>query len=85
MDSNNFEVKDTKAIETRNLTKIYQGDIRAVDDVTLLVKQGEIFGLLGPNGAGKTTMIKMIVTLASITSGRLEGFWNRWFQVSRNC
>lgn len=74
MDSNNFEVKDTKAIETRNLTKIYQGDIRAVDDVTLLVKQGEIFGLLGPNGAGKTTMIKMIVTLASITSGRLKVF-----------
>ncbi|MFZ0183710.1 MAG: ATP-binding cassette domain-containing protein [Nitrosotalea sp.] len=74
MDSNNFEVKDTKAIETRNLTKIYQGDIRAVDDVTLLVKQGEIFGLLGPNGAGKTTMIKMIVTLASITSGSLKVF-----------
>jgi ABC-2 type transport system ATP-binding protein len=70
MDSNNFE----KAIETRNLTKIYQGDIRAVDDVTLSVKQGEIFGLLGPNGAGKTTMIKMIVTLASITSGRLNVF-----------
>ena len=48
MDSKNVESKN--AIETENLTKIYQGDIRAVDDVTLSVQPGEIFGLLGPNG-----------------------------------
>jgi len=62
------------AIETENLTKIYQGDIRAVDNVNLSVQPGEIFGLLGPNGAGKTTIIKMIVTLAHYTSGKLRVF-----------
>ncbi|WP_101476801.1 ATP-binding cassette domain-containing protein [Candidatus Nitrosotalea bavarica] len=72
MDSSNFE--NTKAIETKNLTKIYHGGIRAVDDVTFLVQPGEIFGLLGPNGAGKTTMIKMIVTLARPTTGNLRVF-----------
>ncbi len=72
MDSNNFE--NTKAIEIENLTKIYHGGIRAVDDVTFSVKTGEIFGLLGPNGAGKTTMIKMIVTLARPTIGNLRVF-----------
>ena len=72
MDSKNVESKN--AIETENLTKIYQGDIRAVDDVTLSVQPGEIFGLLGPNGAGKTTIIKMIVTLAHYTSGKLRVF-----------
>jgi ABC-2 type transport system ATP-binding protein len=70
MNSNNFEM----AIETENLTKIYQGDIRAVDNVNLSVQPGEIFGLLGPNGAGKTTIIKMIVTLAHYTSGKLRVF-----------
>jgi len=72
MDSKNVEAKN--AIETENLTKIYQGNIRAVDDVTLSVHPGEIFGLLGPNGAGKTTIIKMIVTLAHYTTGKLRVF-----------
>jgi len=47
-----------------NLSKTYsKGGVRAVDDLTIHVKAGEIFGFLGPNGAGKTTMIKMIVGL----------------------
>ncbi|MDE1769200.1 MAG: ATP-binding cassette domain-containing protein [Thaumarchaeota archaeon] len=62
------------AVETKNLTKIYHGNIRAVDNVSFSVKQGEIFGLLGPNGAGKTTVIKMIVTLTHITEGTLQVF-----------
>lgn len=69
MDSNN-----EKAIETENLTKIYHGDVRAVDDVSFSVQPGEIFGLLGPNGAGKTTIIKMIVTLSRPTTGILRVF-----------
>jgi ABC-2 type transport system ATP-binding protein len=46
-------------IETKNLTKVY-GDITAVDNVTLSVESGALYGLLGPNGSGKTTMIKML-------------------------
>jgi len=64
-----------KAIEALNLTKTFQGgNIHAVDGISFSVRRGEIFGLLGPNGAGKTTTIKMIVTLAKVTSGKLEIF-----------
>ena len=59
-------------IEIRNLTKIYSGSVKAVDDVSLTVKEGEIFGFLGPNGAGKTTTIKMIVGLLQPTSGSIH-------------
>lgn len=44
-------------IELRALTKIYDEDIVAVDDLSLSVGQGEVYGLLGPNGAGKTTTL----------------------------
>lgn len=55
-------------IATRDLTKSYD-QRRAVDAVTLDVRQGEIFGLIGPNGAGKSTLIKMLTTLLPPTSG----------------
>ncbi|MGE5141525.1 MAG: ABC transporter ATP-binding protein [Rudaea sp.] len=55
-------------IELDHLVKRY-GDKAAVDDVSLQVHGGEIFGFLGPNGAGKTTTIKMIVGLLQPTSG----------------
>jgi ABC-2 type transport system ATP-binding protein len=57
-----------KAIQTEKLTKDF-GSLRAVDNVTLSVEEGEIFGLLGPNGAGKTTLISMLVTMRKPTSG----------------
>lgn len=57
------------AIETQSLTKIYRSGIQAVDDVTLSVDEGEIFGFLGPNGAGKSTFIMLLTTLLRITSG----------------
>lgn len=56
------------AIEVNNLTKKF-GDFTAVDDLSLDVKEGEIFGFLGPNGAGKSTTIRMLCTLAQPTSG----------------
>jgi len=59
----------TAAIVTRGLTKVYPGDIRAVDDLNLVVERGEIFGLLGPNGAGKTTTAGMLTTRVVPTSG----------------
>jgi len=56
-------------IETNKLTKVFKGDVRAVDSIDFEVKEGEIFGFLGPNGAGKTTTIKMLNTLIAPTSG----------------
>ena len=57
-------------IETVDLTKVYPGDIKAVDTLNLTVYAGEIFGLLGPNGAGKTTTAGMLTTRVIPTSGR---------------
>jgi ABC-2 type transport system ATP-binding protein len=58
----------TAAIETHSLCKEY-GRTVAVDDLTLHVERGEVFGFLGPNGAGKTTAVKMLLGLAAPTSG----------------
>lgn len=55
-------------IELSNLTKRY-GDTLAVDNLTLNIERGELFGYLGPNGAGKTTTIKMITGLTKPTAG----------------
>jgi ABC-2 type transport system ATP-binding protein len=56
------------AIQTHNLRKEF-GPTVAVQGLTLEVPRGEVFGFLGPNGAGKTTSIKMLLSLASPTSG----------------
>ncbi len=55
-------------IEIAHLTKQY-GDKRAVDDLNLSIRRGEVFGLLGPNGAGKTTTILMLLGLTEPTAG----------------
>ena len=57
-------------IRTIALTKVYPGDVRAVNGLDLEVHQGEIFGLLGPNGAGKTTTAGMLTTRVVPTSGQ---------------
>jgi len=57
-------------IRTEALTKVYPGDILAVDGLDLSVTRGEIFGLLGPNGAGKTTTGGMLTTRVIPTGGR---------------
>jgi ABC-2 type transport system ATP-binding protein len=56
------------ALELNNITKKF-GDFTAVNDLSLRVERGEIFGFLGPNGAGKSTTIRMLCTLAKPTSG----------------
>ena len=55
-------------IQTTNLTKQY-GELKAVDNVNLNIRKGEIFGLLGPNGAGKTTTINILIGLSLPSSG----------------
>lgn len=60
-------------VETKHLTKKY-GKQTVVNDVNLHVKRGRIYGLLGRNGAGKTTIMKMILGLTSVTSGKIDVF-----------
>ncbi|GAB4221972.1 MAG: ABC transporter ATP-binding protein [Francisella sp.] len=55
-------------IDVKNLTKVY-GDKTVVDNITLQVKKGEIYGFLGLNGSGKTTFIRMVCGLLPITKG----------------
>ncbi|HLV09826.1 MAG TPA: ATP-binding cassette domain-containing protein [Halanaerobiales bacterium] len=59
------------AIEVKNLTKRYD-QFTAVNQISFVVKRGEIFGFLGPNGAGKTTTINILTGLSWITSGKIK-------------
>ncbi|BBX17236.1 ABC transporter ATP-binding protein [Mycolicibacterium duvalii] len=61
------------AVHTAALTKRF-GDLVAVDDVTLTVTPGEVFGFLGPNGAGKSTTIRLLLGLLRPTSGTARVF-----------
>ena len=58
------------ALKVRNLTRNF-GDLIAVDNLSLEIRKGEIFGLLGPNGAGKTTTINMICGLLPPSGGSI--------------
>jgi ABC-2 type transport system ATP-binding protein len=57
------------AIEARQLTKVYNGRIKALDGVDLTVNQAEVFAFLGPNGSGKTTLMRILTTQFKPTSG----------------
>lgn len=58
------------AVEALNIARTFKdGEVRALDDVTLHVPRSEVFGLLGPNGSGKTTMIRILSTILAPTSG----------------
>jgi ABC-2 type transport system ATP-binding protein len=59
---------NNEAVQTENLTKVYKDfwgrdKVRALDDLTLTINRGEVFGLLGPNGSGKSTTIKLLLGL----------------------
>lgn len=60
-------------LKTENLTKEYSHN-RVVDEISLVVKQGDIYGFVGKNGAGKTTFIRLILGLANTTSGSFSLF-----------
>jgi len=59
------------SVQTESLTKRF-GDVVAVDDISLTVERGEIFGFLGPNGAGKSTTLNMLLDFIRPTAGSAE-------------
>lgn len=69
------------AIRVENVTKIYEGETRALDNVNLTVPRGTIFGLLGPNGAGKSTLINILAGLVNKTAGSVS-IWG--FDINRD-
>jgi ABC-2 type transport system ATP-binding protein len=60
-------------VEIENVTKTF-GDVRAVDDLSLNVPQGSIYGFIGPNGSGKTTTLRMVMNIFYPDSGRIRVF-----------
>lgn len=62
----------SKAVAAHELFKVYKGNVEALKDVAISIKQGELFTLLGPNGAGKTTFLRIISTQLMPTKGDAE-------------
>ena len=62
-------------LELKNVSKSF-GKRKVIDDISLEVREGEIYGFLGPNGSGKTTTIKMILRLIDMDNGiiKVNGF-----------
>ena len=58
-------------LRVENVTKIYDGSVKAVDDVSLTVTKGEIFGLLGGSGCGKSTLLRMLAGFEAPTKGKI--------------
>src|ERR1700694_4829406 len=61
-------MSESFAVDVQNVSKSF-GTVKALDGVTMRIRQGEIYGLLGPNGAGKTTLIRMIVGIVEAQAG----------------
>jgi ABC-2 type transport system ATP-binding protein len=68
----NCEVKQMDAINIENLKKSYDGRVNALNNISLSIPKGAIFGFLGPNGSGKTTTVRVLNGILSATSGHAE-------------
>src|SRR6476661_2165896 len=64
-----FMIRRREVVETLALSKQY-GRVAALEDCTLSIGRGEVFGLLGPNGAGKTTLLRLLMGFLQPTRGR---------------
>ena len=62
----------TDIVSINNLSKVYKGGHQALTEVSLTIREGEIFALLGPNGAGKTTLISSICGIVSPSNGSIR-------------
>jgi ABC-2 type transport system ATP-binding protein len=60
---------DDAIVEVEGLVKVFKGEVRALDGLSLAVQPGSVYGLLGPNGAGKTTLIRVLATLLEPDQG----------------
>ena len=68
------DLASDKALELKQLSKVFKGGVIAVDRINLGVEKGDFFALLGPNGAGKSTTLGMISSLINKTSGQIRIF-----------
>jgi ABC-2 type transport system ATP-binding protein len=73
-----FPQRDKIAVRFDEVTKVFaagpfrRGGVRALDDVSLSISAGEVFGLIGPNRAGKTTLVKILLSICRPTVGRIQ-------------
>ena len=61
-----------KVIKAKNIVKCFE-DVKALDNLSINVKKGSVYGLVGPNGAGKTTLIKTLLGIYKMDSGERAG------------
>ena len=71
-------------IQLQNVSKTYKNGVKALNNINLSIKPGEIVGLIGPNGAGKTTLVKIMLGLLNPTSGTIEIFGKQIDKLSKN-
>ena len=70
-------------IRMRRVTKVYKGNIYALEDITLDIERGEFVFLVGPSGSGKTTFIKLLIKEEEPTSGQIYIAENNISQLSK--
>lgn len=70
-------INNLKVMEVKNVTKIYNGEKNAVDNISFTVNNGEIFAFIGHNGAGKTTTIRMLLGIIKKIVEKLPGMVKR--------
>jgi ABC-type sugar transport system ATPase subunit len=73
------------AITLENVSKVFDGDVVAIDDVSLEIADGEFIALVGPSGCGKSTLLRSIAGLEEVTSGEISIAGRDVIATSRWC